>query len=100
MLSNYEQLVSLDLENKMTDHFFFIDFFELISEYQLYEKLGFSKTSWDKHSSINEIRIRVAHPTKSLLDKENHIDKLAKRLDKIDDIIFRLGQNSSRQQSA
>jgi hypothetical protein len=92
MLENYKQLVSLDLENKMTEHFFFIDFFNLITDIKLYEKLGFSKPKWKEQSSINEIRLRVAHPTRSLLDKENDIQKLSIRLDKIEDLLFRLIQ--------
>jgi hypothetical protein len=95
ILINYKRLVSLDLENKMTEHFFFIDFFNIISDFNLCGKLGFSKKGWKDYSSINEIRIRVAHPTKSLLDKENNIDKLARRLDKIDDLLFRLSQTAA-----
>ncbi len=95
ILLNYRKLESLDLENKMIEHFFFVDFFNIISEYNLPEKLGFSKKNWKNYNSINEIRTRVAHPTKTLLDKENNIEKLAKRLDKIDDLLFRLTQTAA-----
>jgi hypothetical protein len=95
MLDNYNRLVSLDLENKMTEHFFFIDFFNIIMDVGLYKKLGFSKKIWKDYSSVNEIRIRVAHPTKSLLDKESGIHKLARRVDKIDDLLFRLNQEAA-----
>lgn len=99
ILTSYKKLVSLDLENKMTEHFFFIDFFNIIFDYDLYKILGFSKKDWKDYSSINEIRIRVAHPTKSLLDKENNIDRLARRLDKIDDLLFRLNQTAAANSS-
>lgn len=95
MLASYNELLSDDLENKMTEHFFFIDFFKIILKYRLFEKLGFSKDDWKDYSSINEIRSRVAHPTKNLLDKKNYVDKLAERLDKIDDILFRLSQTAA-----
>ncbi len=90
ILESYENLVSLQLENKMTEHLYFIDFFNLISDMRLFNKLGFSRTKWEQQSSINEIRLRIAHPTRSLLDFENNIYKLAKRLNKIDDLLFRL----------
>jgi hypothetical protein len=95
MLNNYKNLMTQDLENKMTEHFFFIDFFNIIMDNNLFDRLGFTKKSWKDYSSINELRIRVAHPTKSLLDKKNTIDQLARRLDKIDDLLFRLNQTGT-----
>jgi hypothetical protein len=75
ILKLYENLRELDLENKITEH------------------LEISGTYWTKYNSINEIRKRIAHPTRSLLDKENTIEKLSKRLGKIDELLFTLNNN-------
>lgn len=90
VMKNYRKLMSVDLENQLTEHFYLVDFFNLIKDFRLYKKLNFTGSQWKNQSSINEIRRRVAHPTRSLLDKENNINKLKERLDKINDLIFRL----------
>lgn len=86
----HQKLELSGLENKITELFYFVDFFNLITERELYKKLGYSKSEWKDQNSINEIRQRVAHPTRSLLDKDNDIEKLDGRLSKIEDVLFRL----------
>ena len=99
ILENFKELTESDLENQLTEHLFLVDFFNIITERGLFEMLNFSKSKWKDLSSINELRKRIAHPTRSLLDKENDIYKLKERLNKIEDLIFRLvthRKNSSR----
>ena len=99
ILENYKELTESDLENQLTEHLFLIDFFNIITEKELFELLNFSKCKWKNLSSINELRKRIAHPTRSLLDKKNDIHKLKERLNKIEDLVFRLvthRKNSSR----
>ncbi|CAM4409845.1 hypothetical protein [Zobellia nedashkovskayae] len=93
ILKLYENLTELDLENKITEHLYFVDFFNIINDLKLYEHLEISGKYWTKYNSINEIRKRIAHPTRSLLDKENTIEKLSKRLGKIDELLFTLNNN-------
>lgn len=93
ILKLYENLTELDLENKITEHFYFVDFFNIVNDLKLYDHLGISGKNWSKFNSINEIRKRIAHPTRSLLDKENTIEKLSKRLRKIDELLFTLNNN-------
>lgn len=90
ILKKFKDLTEVDLENQLTEHFFLVDFFNIISDKQLFEKLSYTKNEWEKLSSINEIRMRIAHPTRCLLDKENDIQKLYSRLNKIEDLNFRL----------
>ncbi len=91
ILHNYSQLIESDLENKLIEHFFLVDFFNIICDLMLFEKLEFTKNEWKSLISVNELRKRIAHPTKSLLDNDNNnIYQLKNRLDKINDIIFRL----------
>jgi len=92
MIKSFNKLASVDLENQLTEHFYFVDFLNLINELKLFKKMNYSEDEWKDYdmNDINEIRKRVAHPTKSLLDKDNNIYKLKERLNKIDDLIFRL----------
>ncbi|WP_149304915.1 hypothetical protein [Pareuzebyella sediminis] len=93
ILELYNELLSLDLENTITEHFYFVDFFNIFNELKLFEKLGLTKKDWKKFNSINEIRKRIAHPTRSLIDNDNTIDKLSSRLKKMDELIFALHNN-------
>jgi|GEM_PF-1542271 hypothetical protein len=90
MLKFFESLASVDLENKLTEHFFLVDLINIIIEKGLYSKLSYSKDEWKKLGGINELRKRIAHPTRTLLDRDNDIQRLWKRICKVDDLIFRL----------
>lgn len=92
ILNNYKNLIKFDLENQLTEHLYLVDFFEIISDLELYKILNFSKTKWNSYSSINELRKRVAHPTRNIIDKGNSIFDLKNKLNKIDDLLFRLKQ--------
>jgi hypothetical protein len=88
ILKQYNKLVEVDLENSITEHFYFKDLFEIIKSYGLAKELGFTNTQWTNFNSINEIRKKIAHPTRSLLDSENNIEKLNSRLNNINELIF------------
>lgn len=92
ILKSYEKLTRIDLENKLTEHFYLINFFEIISDLNLFEKLNFSVEQWNELKQLNKLRVKIAHPTKSLLDKENNVQKLKNNLDKIQDLSFRLNK--------
>lgn len=89
---HYQELVQLDLENKLIEHLFLIDFFNIIVHFGIYSKLGYSKKQWGDLTGINELRHLVAHPTRSLLNKDNDVNRLWKRIGKIEDLTFRLNQ--------
>ena len=90
MLRTYDDLVNLDLENQLTEHFFLLDFFSIFMEKQMYVKFDYKLEEWDDLNTINDLRNRVAHPTKSLLDKKNDIHNLQKQIYRIEDLLFRL----------
>lgn len=90
ILKNHKDLTKLDLENQLTEHLFLVDFFSIISDKNMFSKLGYTKQEWKDLNSINELRKRIAHPTRSLLDRDNNINKLQKRISKIEDLTFRL----------
>lgn len=90
ILDEYERLRKADMENLLTEHFYLIDYFKIIQEKCLYKKLDFSKSEWKAMSSINELRKRIAHPSRSLIDPDNKVEKLQERLNKLEDLAFRL----------
>lgn len=92
IIDYYYKLVESDLENQITEHFYLLDFFNLIKSFKLYEKLNYELKDWMSLKSINELRNRIAHPTSSLLDNDNTIFKLKERLDKLNDLNFRLNE--------
>ena len=89
---HYQGLVQLDLENNLIEHFYLLDFFNIIEHFGIFSKLGYLKNQWGDLSSINELRHLVAHPTRSLLDKDNDVNRLWKRIGRIEDLTFRLNQ--------
>ena len=86
VLYNYQELISLDLENNITEHLFLVDFFDIIQKFSLNKLIGFSNNQWKDMSSVNELRNLIAHPTRSLLDRQNDIVKLSKRLKIVEDL--------------
>lgn len=90
ILKEYDDLVDKGLENHITEHFYLVDLFKCIRHYGLYQKLGYSGAKWDKLCSINEIRNRVAHPNRSLINNMEEFEKLVSRLKRIKDLLFRL----------
>lgn len=91
-LKHYKELVQLDLENKLIEHLYLSDFFKVIKHFNLILKLGYSKKEWSDLTGIIELRNLVAHPTRSLLDKDSGVTRLWTRIQKIEDLTFRLNQ--------
>ena len=89
---HYQELVQSDLENKLIEHLYLIDFFTIIEHFDLNAKLGYSKNKWEELTTINDLRHLVAHPTRSLLDKNNDVNKLWRRIGRVEDLSFRLNQ--------
>ena len=98
ILDNYNNLTKWDLENQLTEHFFLVHFFNIINDKNLFSELNYSKSEWKDLRNINDLRNRIAHPTRSLIDNENKIDKLQRLISKIEDLTFRL--TSRRQNSS
>lgn len=92
ILKRYSELTESDLENRLLEHLYLIDFFSIIEHFELFNSLNYSKKSWTDLTSINELRHLVCHPTRSLLDKDNDITRLWKRIGRIEDLTFRLNQ--------
>lgn len=90
IINEYKSLAESGLENNITEHFYLVDFFGIIRDKDLYLKLSHSKSEWDKYNSINMLRNKIAHPTRSLIDKNNPLKKLYERMTKVNDLIFKL----------
>jgi hypothetical protein len=90
IIENYKSLEDSSLENHLTEQLFLVDFFNIITNKKLFVNLDYDKSKWQELSSINELRKRIAHPTRSLIDKENNIFKLQERIKKMEELTFRL----------
>ncbi|WP_291125060.1 hypothetical protein [Flavobacterium sp. UBA6031] len=88
--TKYQRLVKEDLENKLLEHLYFIDFFFIIEHFEFYNLLGYQKNEWEELKDLNNIRTQIAHSTKNLIDKRNDIKSLWKRIRKIEELIFKL----------
>ncbi|WP_338734020.1 hypothetical protein [Mangrovimonas cancribranchiae] len=97
IINQYEELVESGLENYLTEHFFLVDLFNIILKKKLFKNLSYSGNNWEDLNSINNIRNKIAHPTRSLLDKNNTIDKLWERLLKIKKLLFKLNSYKKNQ---
>jgi hypothetical protein len=91
----YQKLLGADLENKLIEHLYLSNLFTIILDFELYPKLDYDKEQWIDLRNINKLRNLVAHPTRSLLNKENDIEILWKRIGEIEDLTFRLNQIKS-----
>ncbi len=90
ILKNYNNLIKEDLENNLTEHLFLIDFFLIYKDNNLYKKLDYTLEEWIEIEQINALRNKIAHPTKSLLEKETDIKEIKKQISQIEDLTFRL----------
>lgn len=96
ILMHYKELVQLELENKLIEHLYLSDFFNVIKHFDLVTKLGYLNSDWSDLTGINELRHLVAHPTRSLLDNDNDVNRLWTRIEKVEDLTFRLNQIKQR----
>ncbi|NEM97187.1 hypothetical protein [Pontibacter burrus] len=91
LVKNYNKLLSEDFENSITENLYFKQFFEIVKEFNLHILLGYSSNEeWEELYSMNKLRNSVAHPSKSLINKDQTIEFLQSKLDQIDDLLFRL----------
>lgn len=94
LLDKYYELKEQGLENDITEHLYLAHFFNIINHHKLFELLNYSRKGWKQINSINELRKSIAHPTRSIVDLSNSINKLFERIENIEDLNFRLGQFS------
>ncbi len=74
------------------EYLYLSDLINIILEQNLYERLGYSKTSFgDKLGSLNDLRHAVAHPARSIITDKNPVERLWKRIDRIEEALFLLG---------
>ncbi|WP_299818095.1 hypothetical protein ACSX1A_16465 [Pontibacter sp. MBLB2868] len=91
LVKNYNKLLSEDYENSITESLYFRQFFEIIKEFNLHLILGYtSNEEWEELYSMNKLRNSVAHPSKSLINKDQNIEFIQSKLEQIDDLLFRL----------
>lgn len=90
ILKKYDELVSVDLENDITEQLYFKDFFTLINERELHKEIEYAGPEWVELRSINNLRNAVAHPASSLLNGRRGVADLSEKLRKVHELVFKL----------
>ncbi len=91
-LENYEKQKSIEMENTILEHLYFQAFLDISYQFNLHSNLKYESNKWKEFNEIKVIRNLVAHPAKSLIDNKNNINKLWRRIQLMEELIFRLHQ--------
>lgn len=91
VVKKFYELKKDGLENKITELFFFKDFFILIKDKKLYTRLELLDKDWASFYDLNNLRNIIAHPARSILDSKQNIDELKSRVKRVEDLIIKLG---------
>lgn len=87
----YEEDRALGVELEVTEYIFLSELIEIILLYGLYQPLDYSKREFKREfNAINDLRHSVAHPTRSLITRNDDIDRLDRRISYIEKALQRL----------
>ncbi len=78
------------VERSYIEYLYLPDLVKIIKIVDLYEKFGFKKKQVDDFNGLVTLRNMVAHPMKSLVSDLKSVQKLWERINRIEDILFRL----------
>lgn len=92
VLDRYNRDADGDLQIHITEYLYLSHLFELIAANRLLdEHLRYARSSWtEMGKGVKDLRNKVAHPVKPLLQKSGDLDWLHQQLDSIYDLNFRL----------
>lgn len=75
----------------LIEYIYFSDLVSVVSSAGLYRKLDYSKTQFGRRvGSLVDLRNRAAHPTRSLVNAEHGPDRLWRRVDRAEELLFAL----------
>lgn len=73
------------------EYLYLSDLINVMIEKKLYSKLGYSRTSFEKHfGSLNEFRHNIAHPARSIINRADSVSKLWNKINHIEGALFKL----------
>jgi hypothetical protein len=80
------------VEVPFVEYLYFSDLANIVIKKGLHEKLGYSRTLFEKNfGSLTDFRNVVAHPARSIITDEHSVKKLWERIDRIEEALFTLG---------
>lgn len=92
-LKAFEQDRKQGFENDIVQYLYLSSLLNIVRTLKLHESLGYtSKKQFEKLNSLVDFRNQVAHPVRSLVTDETSLKKLSERIDKLQDVLFRLRQ--------
>ncbi len=81
------------VEAPFVDYLYLSDLINAIMKKGIYDKLGYPKSQFKESlGSLNELRDTIAHPNRSIITRANTVDRLWRRIDRVEDALFRLRQ--------
>jgi len=87
----YETDRANGVEVDFVEYLYLADLMRIAVAKGLHKVLGYSKTQFEKNfGSINDLRHRVAHPARSLVTGDHRVERLWKRIDRIEEALFAL----------
>lgn len=90
---SYHQDKDSGYDNEITEYLYLSDLLEIIRKNDLYKTMGYSGTNqFKKLNSLNELRNQIMHPQRSLVNNEASLQQLWHRIDRLQDVLFRLRQ--------
>lgn len=76
----------------LVEYLYLSDLVNVILSRKLHSHLGYSRTGFEKSlGSLSNLRHAVAHPARSIVAESGTVEKLWRRIERIEDAILRLG---------
>jgi len=90
---DYQKDCEKGFENDAVQYLYLSSLLTLVHNQNLYKILGYSrKKQFKDMNSLNELRNQVMHPVRSLIHDKSSLSKLWERIEKLQDVLFRLRQ--------
>lgn len=79
--------------NDAVQYLYLSSLIDIVRAEDLFKQMGYpSKKQFEKLNTLNELRNQVMHPVRSLVHNKESLKKLWERIEKLQDVLFRLRQ--------
>ncbi|KAM3095576.1 hypothetical protein ACKFKG_13260 [Phormidesmis sp. 146-35] len=90
---DYQNDQDRGFDNDPIQYLYLSSLIDLARTERLFEQIGYpSKKQFEKLNTLNELRHQIMHPVRSLVHNKESLDKLWDRMEKLQDVLFRLRQ--------
>ena len=91
----YRQDQDREVDESPTEYLYLLGLLKIVKAKGLYSRLGYATPEdFERLTELNRLRLHVMHPIKSLVGKQQAVDKLWKRVQLLQDALFRLTQSA------